>query len=162
MRSAVVCFLALALILSSTARAQTFASDLNTVPFQWESSDRSFLDAQRTFINGQNGQVAPLQEKEPGKKSPVAVALYVAVGVAAISALAESIVKTLKDYKHGGIIVDMQSPTIKIIEHPSLERGQVIIRKPKTGEVVSYTYKPEASSDLRPIIASLLAAAKQP
>lgn len=162
MRSTVVCFLALAIILPTTAKEQTLASDLNAVPFQWELRDRSFLDAQRTFLNERNGQVGALQEKDPDKRNPVAVALYVAVGVAAISALAESIVKTLKDYKHGGIIVDMQGPTIKVTEHPSLERGQVIIRKPKTGEVVSYTYKPEASTDLTPIIASLLAAAKQP
>ncbi|MDF0665394.1 MAG: hypothetical protein P0119_04870 [Nitrospira sp.] len=161
MRSAVVCLLALGLVLSPIAIEQPQASNLSTVQFQWESKNAALLNAQRSFLNEQGGQVGPVQEKEPNTKNPAAVLLYVTVGVAALSALADAIVKTLKDTQHGGLIVDMQGPMIKIIENQSLDRGQVLVRKPN-GDVESYVQKSGSSSDLSSIIASLLATAKQP
>lgn len=161
MRSAVVCLLALALVLAPIALEQPLASNPSTVQFQWESKNPALLNTQRNFLNEQGGQVGPVEEKELNTKNPAAVLLYVTVGVAALSALADAIVKTLKDTQHGGLIVDMQGPTIKIMENPSLDRGQVLVRKPN-GEVESYVQKSGSSSDLSSIIAGLLAAAKQP
>lgn len=161
MRVVVICLFSLSLIISPIAKGQSLASDLTTIQFQWESRDRLLLDAQRNFLNEQKGQVGSVREKDLNTRNPAAILLYVTVGVAAISALADAIVKTLKDTQHGGLIVDMQSPTIKIIENPSLDRGQIIVRK-QNGDVESYVHKSGSSTDLSSIIAGLLTAAKQP
>lgn len=161
MRFVIVCLLALALILSPFAIGQPLASSPNTVQFQWESRNPALLNAQRNFLHAQGGQVGPVLEKDPDTKSPLAALIYVTIGVATRSALADAIVKTLKDTQHGGLIVDTQHPTIKIIESQSVARGQVLVRMPN-GDVESPVQKSGASSELSSIIASLLVTAKQP
>jgi hypothetical protein len=161
MRPTFVGLLTFVLIIGLMGTRQPLASDSGMVQFQWESRDRVRLDVQRSFLNEKGGQVGHVQEKDAGVKNPAAIALFVAVGVAAFSTLADSIVRALKDYEHGGLVLDMQGPTTKIVESQSLERGQVLVRKPN-GEVVSYTYKSGSSPDLSAIITSLLAGAKTP
>ena len=153
--------LTLALTLSPFVIEQPLASSPSTVQFQWESSDSALLNTQRNFLNAQGRQVGPVLEKDPDTKNPLAALIYVTVGVAARSALADAIVKTLKDTQHSGLVVDTQRPTIKIIESPSVKQGQVLVRMPN-GDVESPVQKSGASSELSSIIASLLAAAKQP
>lgn len=161
MRFVIVCLLALALILSPFAIGQPLASSPSTVQFQWESRDPALLNSQRNFLHAQGGQVGPVLEKDPDTKNPLAALIYVTIGVATRSALADAIVKTLKDTQHGGLIVDTQRPTIKIIESQSVARGQVLVRMPN-GDVESPVQKSGASSELSSIIASLLVTAKQP
>ena len=161
MRFPLVHLLTLVLTLSPFAIGQPLASSPSTVQFQWESRDPELLNAQRNFLHAQGGQVGPVLEKDPDTKNPLAALIYVTVGVAARSALADAIVKTLKDTQHGGLIVDTQRPTIKIIESPSVKQGKVIVRMPN-GDEESLVQKSGASSELSSIIASLLAAASQP
>ncbi|MDR4469807.1 MAG: hypothetical protein MRJ68_16175 [Nitrospira sp.] len=161
MRFALTYLLTLGLLLSPLAIEQPLAASPSAVQFEWESRNSALLNDQRNFLTARGGQVGPVWEKDPDTKNPLAILLYVTVGVAGRSALADAIVKTLKDAQHGGLIVDMQRPTIKIIESQSVERGQVLVRMPN-GDVESPVQKSGSSSELSSIIASLLASAKQP
>jgi hypothetical protein len=128
-------------------------SHKDVVLFRWESRDSSLLAAQRWFLTERGGHVGPVQKKDLETKHPTAPTLLVVTGVVAISSLADAIVRAMAESQRGGLVIDVRSEEVKLLENVSLEQGQLLIVKPH-GEVISYTCQPGSTRDLAALIAT--------
>jgi hypothetical protein len=107
------------------------------------------LDAQRRFLNEHGAQVGCVHEKKPETERGAVLTLD---GVAAISSLADAIVRVVNESQRGGLVVDLRARDIRVRENESLERGQVLVVK-GNGEVVSYVCTTGSNRKLAAIIA---------
>jgi len=132
-------------------QALELLSHENVVPFRWESRNPSLLNVQRWLSINIVAASKPGQ-KELESKHPAALPVLVVRGLAALSSLADAIVRAVNDSPRGGLVVDVRGVDIKVLENESLERGQVLVVK-RNGEVVSYVCQAGSSRDLAAIMA---------
>ncbi|MGP0592342.1 hypothetical protein ACTRXD_07345 [Nitrospira sp. T9] len=109
---------------TSNAQAET------AVPFKWENweeTDRTFLEEQRTTLEKGGGKVGQVEETHPGVRNPAVVWLVLA-GTAAVTVLAETVVKAVKELNQCGVVVDAKGEELNIRRNCDLD-GNILIRR---------------------------------
>ncbi len=146
--------LSLALVISPALAAGSPPSNQPTVQFTWKSKDQPVIEAQQEYLRSKGAEVGEIEEQDPGTRNPALVVLFVIGGVAAISELAHSIVDVVKEYKHGGLVVDAQGEELKINDNPSLKQGQILVRT-RDGDVKLLESQSHSGTDLAELVSSL-------
>jgi hypothetical protein len=77
--------------------------------------------------------------------------LMILTAVFSLAFLAERVVKVIKDYKHGGLVIDLTQEPWTMREEPALDRGEVYLVKPGAVERV-------AKAEVLDIVAAIKAA----
>ena len=98
------------------------------VPFRWENweeTDRTFLEEQRTTLEKAGAKVGKVEDTEPNVKSPTAVALIL-VGTAAVAVLTETIINAVKVSNQCGVVVDGSGKTVAIRQNCDLGPGEIL------------------------------------
>lgn len=101
------------------------------VKFQWENwepTERKLLEEQRETLKSQGAKVDQIAEVEPPTKGGPAVWLILA-GAVGISILAETVVRTVKEWNKCGVIIDAKSEELKIRPHCQLGSDYVLVRQ---------------------------------
>ncbi len=148
----IVGFMSALLVLMPVAAGLAEISEISDsadtpIQFSWKSKDEAVLTKQQVDLNTQGAKVSKVQKQSSQKKSPLAVAWFIMAGAATVAMLADALVNVVKDFKHGGLIVDTRGDHLKIIENPALDRTTILMIQPD-GKQVPFQYEQEDGPDL--------------
>lgn len=108
-------------------------NESTAIPFEWAVPSSS-LDASRAALAQANARVDPAARPfvPPPEERDLYVdaafePLLILTGVAAAGALVDLVIGSVKRVKHSGILVDTRGGKLTIHEHPTLERGTVMV-----------------------------------
>lgn len=151
----------LAMVLFVHALAVNVWATEAPVKFQWENwepSERTLLEEQRDTLKSKGAEVDKITEVEPPTKGGPAVWLILA-GAVGISILAETVVRTVKEWKKCGVIIDAQSEELKIRPHCLLGPDYVLVRQ-ANGNVEKIQFENKPVLDLVEMLKALIVGIK--
>ncbi len=131
------------------------------VTFQWEnweSSERALLNTQRDALISKGAEVEAIKEVDPPTKGGPAVWLVLA-GAVGISILAETVVRTVKEWNKCGVIIDAKSEELKIRPHCQLGSNYVLVRQ-ADGHLEKIQFENKPVLDLVELLKALIAGIK--
>lgn len=124
----------------------------------WEPTERALLEEQRVRLETQGAEVEPVKEVDPPTKGGPAVWLILA-GAVGISILAETIVRTVKEWNKCGIIIDAKSEELKIRPHCQLGSDYVLVRQ-ADGNMEKIQFENKPVLDLVELLKAIIAGMK--